>query len=434
MNEQSLWVQTATKPYFESLSGDRKTDVLIIGGGLSGILTAYLLQQRNVDCILCEAREIGGGITQNTTAKVTVAHGLLYDRLLCRYGKNVAQGYLLAQREALAEYRRLSGLYFFDFEERDSYVYSKDSRSKVEEEVNAINGIGGKAEFVQELPLPFSTEGAVLMRGQAQMHPLKLAYVLAKHLPIYENTPILELTPKYARCAHGRIFAKKIVVATHFPFLNKHGLYFLKLYQHRSYVLALENAPKLQGMYVDEDLMGLSFREYDGLLLLGGGSHRTGKQGGAWQELELFAAQHYPHSQAVYRWATQDCMTLDGIPYIGQYSKNTPDLYVATGYNKWGMTNSMVAARLLSDMILGKKNRYAEIFDPSRSIFRPQLAVNAFESVLGLVTPTVPRCPHLGCALKYNRQEHSWDCPCHGSRFTEDGRLIDNPATGDRKK
>lgn len=433
MNEQSLWTENTTRPYFESLVGDRKTDVLIIGGGLSGLLTAYFLQQRNVDCILCEAQEICGGITKNTTAKVTVAHGLIYDRLLCRYGKNVAAGYLLAQKEALDEYRRLSGLYFFDFEERDSYVYSKESRSKLEEEVNAINGIGGKAEFVQELPLPFPTEGAVLVRGQAQMHPLKLAYALAKHLPIYENTPILELTPKYARTAHGRIFAKKIVVATHFPFLNKHGLYFLKLYQHRSYVLALENAPKLQGMYVDEDLMGLSFREYDGLLLLGGGAHRTGKQGGSWQELELFAAQHYPRTRAVCRFATQDCMTLDGIPYIGQYSKKTPNLYVATGYNKWGMTNAMVAARLLSDLILGKRNRYEAVFDPSRSIFRPQLAVNAFESVLGLITPTVPRCPHLGCALKYNRQEHSWDCPCHGSRFTEDGRLIDNPATGDRK-
>ena len=126
-------------------------------------------------------------------------------------------------------------------------------------------------------------------------------------------------------------------------------------------------------------------------------------------------------------------MSLDGVPYIGRYSKNTPDLYVATGFNKWGMTASMVAANLLSDLVQGKENVYTPVFSPSRSMFTKQLAINAFESVAGLVTPTTPRCPHLGCALKYNPDEHSWDCPCHGSRFTEAGQLINNPATDDKK-
>ena len=126
-------------------------------------------------------------------------------------------------------------------------------------------------------------------------------------------------------------------------------------------------------------------------------------------------------------------MTLDGIPYIGQYSKRTPDFYVATGFNKWGMTSSMVAAKLLTDMILGKKNDYVSVFSPSRSIIRPQLASNAGHAIINLLTPTAPRCPHVGCALKYNKQEHSWDCSCHGSRFDEDGKLLDNPATKDKK-
>ena len=126
-------------------------------------------------------------------------------------------------------------------------------------------------------------------------------------------------------------------------------------------------------------------------------------------------------------------MTLDGVPYIGQYARSTPDLFVATGFNKWGMTSAMVAATVLTDMVQGKMNEYASVFSPSRSILRPQLAINAFESILGLLTPTVPRCPHLGCALKYNPQEHSWDCPCHGSRFTDHGTLIDNPATDDKR-
>lgn len=127
-------------------------------------------------------------------------------------------------------------------------------------------------------------------------------------------------------------------------------------------------------------------------------------------------------------------MTLDGVPYIGRYSKRTPDFYVATGFNKWGMTSSMVSARILTDMITGRKNPYAPVFSPSRSILHPQLAVNAFESAVNLLTPSSKRCPHLGCALKWNPQEHSWDCPCHGSRFTQNGKIIDNPATGDLKK
>ena len=127
-------------------------------------------------------------------------------------------------------------------------------------------------------------------------------------------------------------------------------------------------------------------------------------------------------------------MSLDSVPYIGQYSKNTPDFYVATGFNKWGMTSSMVAAELLTDLILGKPNDFADLFSPSRSMLRPQLAVNGFESVVGLLTPSKKRCPHLGCALKYNKAEHSWDCPCHGSRFSESGRVLDNPANGNLKK
>lgn len=428
MEHKSLWQETAAKPYLEGLSGDVRTDVLIIGGGLSGILTAYFLQRRGVNCILCEAGEICGGVTQNTTAKVTVQHGLMYDRLLCRYGKYTAQGYLFAQQEALREYEALSKSYFFDFEKRDSFVFAKENRAKLEEEVDAINGIGGKAEFVRELSLPIETVGAVCVRDQAQMHPLKLAYALARHLPIFENTRILELTPRYARHARGKIFAEKIVVCTHFPIFNRKGLYFLKMYQHRSYVLGLENARGVRGMYLDESDTGLSFREYDGMLLLGGGAHRTGKKGGGWQELEQFAARKYPHANPVYRWATQDCMTLDGIPYIGLYSKTTHHLYVATGYNKWGMTNSMVAARLLSDRILEKKNPYAKVFAPERSVPISALLRNVAASTVGLLTPTVPRCSHLGCALKYNKQEHTWDCPCHGSRFAKDGTLLNEPA------
>ena len=147
----------------------------------------------------------------------------------------------------------------------------------------------------------------------------------------------------------------------------------------------------------------------------------------------MFARRHWPEAAPAARWATQDCMTLDGVPYIGPYARHTPGLYVASGFNKWGMTSAMVAAMLLTDLILGRNNPWAAVFSPTRTVLRPQLAANVLESALGLLTPTVPRCPHMGCALRYNPQERSWDCPCHGSRFGEDGRLLDNPATDDKQ-
>ena len=204
----------------------------------------------------------------------------------------------------------------------------------------------------------------------------------------------------------------------------------MKLYQHRSYVLALKNAKIPQGMYVDEKGTGLSFRGYGEYLLLGGGGHRTGKGGGAWQELRAFAGKTYPQAREVAHWAAQDCMSLDGIPYIGKYSQNTVDCYVATGFNKWGMSSAMTAAMLLADMVTGKKNPYAQVFDPSRSMLHAQLLVNGVETLANFLIPSKRRCPHLGCVLKWNKAEHSWDCPCHGSRFAEDGRLLDNPANG----
>lgn len=428
---ESIWRSTAPRVGFRALQGDKSTDVLIVGGGIAGILCAYKLKEAGVYCMLVEAEEICGGITKNTTAKITLGHGLLYDKLIRRFGEEKARQYLEAQIKAGREYARLCESIDCDYETRDSYVYSLNNGKKIEKEVAALNRLGVKAEFSEARELPFKVAGAVRVNDQAQFHPLKFLYSIAKELPIYEHTKVLELTPQKARTSRGIISYKRLIVATHFPILNKHGLYPLKLYQHRSYVLALKNAQRVDGMYVDESHTGLSFRSVGDYLLLGGGGHRTGKSGGCFRELEAFARKHYPNAEIVGKWATQDCMTLDDVPYIGQYARSTPDLFVATGFNKWGMTNAMVAADVLSDLVQGKTNAYSSVFSPQRSVFRPQLAVNAFESIVGLLTPTVPRCPHLGCALKYNRAEHTWDCSCHGSRFTERGELIDNPATDD---
>ena len=431
---ESLWEQTWQKPNFPALEGDRKTDVLIIGGGMAGILCAYQLHRAGVPYLLAEAETIGGGITKNTTAKITSQHGLIYHQLIAKFGIEKARQYLAANEAALDAYRQLCRTMDCDFEEKDAYTYAIDDRGMVERELKALEKLGFPAAFADKLPLPFPVAGAVKFSNQAQFHPLKFICGIAKGLHIYEHTRVQQLIGTTAVTDHGRIRAKKVIVATHFPFLNKHGNYFIKLYQHRSYVLALKNAPNVNGMYLGQGQTGMSFRNYKDLLLIGGGDHRTGKQGGGWHKLRDFAQWHYPQAEEQSHWATQDCMSLDGVPYIGPYSASTRGLYVATGFNKWGMTTSMVSAMLLSDLVQGKENPYAAVFSPSRSMLHPQLALNGLEAVTSLLTPTPKRCPHLGCALKWNSAEHTWDCPCHGSRFAQDGTLIDNPATGDLKK
>lgn len=431
--KKSVWTDSIEIPQFESLDGDRKTDVLIIGGGLCGLLCAYFLQRAGIDYILVEGDRIAKGITKNTTAKITFLHGLVYSNIINSIGKEKAQMYLNANKAALQEYEKMCGSMDCDFEKKSAYTYSMKNRQKIENEVRALHRLGINAEFTDDLELPFKTAGAVRVDNQAQFNPLKFIAEISKELHIYEKTFIRDITPHTAIADNGKITADKIIVTTHFPFINKHGNYYLKLYQHRSYAAAFENAQKMEGMYVDEYNKGMSFRSYKNLLFIGGGGHRTGKKGGNWNEIYDFAKRYYPDSTEKYSWAAQDCMSLDKIPYIGLYSKRTPDLYVASGFNKWGITSSMAAAMILTDMVRGKKSEFAEVFSPQRSILKPQLAVNGFEVVMNLLTPTPKRCPHLGCALKWNRSEHTWDCPCHGSRFEESGKLIDNPSTGNAK-
>ena len=431
---KSLWLSKNTLPRFPSFEGDKKTDVLIIGGGLCGILCAYELDKLGVDYILLEGERICEKTSGNTTAKITSQHGLIYKDIVKKYGVEAAEKYHRINERAISEYAHLCENIDCSFERKDNYIYSLSSPRKLDEEMEALEKISAKAKHFPSLSeLPFDVAGAIRFSSQAQFDPIAFVSAIAPKLNIFENSHVMGYDGK---CYYGRNFkvkAEKVIVATHFPIFNKIGFFSLKLYQHRSYVIALEGAQKAEGMYVDECDKGLSFRSYGDQLLLGGGGHRTGKQGGCWQELEEFAAKYYKDAKIKTKWATQDCMTLDGVPYVGHYSRSIPNVFVATGFNKWGMTNAMASADILCDLISGKANRYSAVFSPSRTMIRPQLAANVFESAVGLLTPTAPRCPHLGCALKYNRAEHSWDCPCHGSRFAEDGQLIDNPATDDKK-
>ncbi len=427
---KELWNETVKMPRFLPLTEDLKTDVLIIGGGLAGLLTAWRLEQAGVSYALIEADRICGGVTARTTAKITAQHGLLYQKLIPKYGSDRARAYYEIQQWAVREYERLCRGMDCDFEQKDAYLYAREELRPLMKELTALQRMGLTCDLQKDLPLPFAAVG-IRMTEQGQFNPLKFAAAIAGALNLYEQTPALAYDGTAVQTPGGRITAKKIVVATHFPIFNKHGGFFMKLYQQRSYVLGLEGVPPLDGMFLEEG--GLSLRSYGNVLLLGGGNHRTGKTGVGWESLAKAARQYYPAGRVRYRWATQDCISLDGMPYIGRYAKRKEDLYVATGFNKWGMTGSMVASRLLSDLILGRETPERSLFEPSRSLLHGQLFANGAETLIGLLRFKKPRCPHMGCALQWNPHERSWDCPCHGSRFNEHGRLLENPATGNIK-
>lgn len=413
------------------LEGDIKTDVLVIGAGLTGILTAYRLKQAGVDCVVAEAKTVGSGVTKNTTAKITAQHGLIYADAIKRFGVEQARRYYDANTWAIQEYRGLSEQYPCDIEEKTAYVYTVRDRAKLEREAAAYGKIKLSARIEERPHIPIQTLGALSMENQAQFHPLKLLLPLFEGLRIYENTFVRAITRNKAITNKGTITAKSIVLATHFPLVNIPGLYFIKMYQHRSYVIALENAPLPEGMYVDERQDGHSFRTYQNLLFIGGGDHKTGKKGGGLLELRGLAGKAYPDARERYAWAAQDCMTLDGLPYIGRHRAGKNDLYVATGFQKWGMTSSMVASKLLCDLITVGRSEWEELYSPQRSILRPQLAVNAFSAAVGLLSIGGPRCSHMGCKLHKNGVEGSWDCSCHGSRYDRKGHVLDNPAKRD---
>ena len=424
---ESIWQKSTRLPCFEPLSEDISLDVLVIGGGLCGLITLWKLQKRGISAALIEADRICAHTSGHTTAKITSGHSLIYQKIAKKYGLSAARKYLMANEAALEEYRRLSKEIDCDFEEKDNYIYSTNNLEAIEEEAAVLKRIGFPASVVRESELPIKIAGAVKYPRQAQFNPLRFAKKIAEGARIYEKTRALEIKDGRVITDRGTVRAKKIIVATRFPILNRVGLFFMKMYQYRSYVIALDGGFELDGMYVDAEDGGFSFRSYKGTLLLGGGGHRTGDGSGGFSELREFGKRHFD-APITASFATEDTITLDGIPYIGKYSKMTKNLYTATGFNKWGMTASMLAAEILCDEAEGKKNEFSAVFSPSRNMLSMKLISNGAHTALGLVTPRVPRCSHLGCALKWNKEEHSWDCSCHGSRFSKDGELLDGPA------
>jgi len=459
-----------------SLDYDLETEVAIIGGGLAGILTAFKLKEKGIDSVILESSKTANGQTKNTTAKITSQHGLIYADLIKNFGLEKARQFADANQKAIAEYKRIieENNIDCDFEALPAYLYSTSETETLIKEDEAARKLGLPSSFTTTVALPFPVRGAVRFEGQAQYNPLKFIKAISDSFTIFENTQVKSVEDNLIKTVSNTVKAKHIVFATHYPFINVPGYYFLRLHQERSYVIALKNAQQLDGMYYSMDEKGYSFRNYGELLLLGGENHRTGENstGGRYNSLRRAAKQIYPQSQETACWSAQDCITMDYVPYIGQYSAGTPNWYVATGFCKWGMTSSMVSAMIISDMITGIENPYAEVFSPQRFNMAsvPNALKDTGQAIKGLVLKRVtvakailyelpighggivdteegtagvykdeqgrtytvsPTCPHLGCRLEWNPDEKSWDCPCHGSRFDYKGYLLDNPAQTD---
>jgi glycine/D-amino acid oxidase-like deaminating enzyme/nitrite reductase/ring-hydroxylating ferredoxin subunit len=481
----SLWVDTAP-PRAERppLREDVEADVVVIGGGIVGITTALLLQEAGVDVVLLEANRLACGVSGFTTAKVSSQHGLIYDRLRSRFGLQAAGAYGAANESALAwmaERVERDGI-DCDWRRRPSYAYVTGDRGKAEREAEAAVEAGLPATFTEDTGLPYAVAGAVRFDHQAEFHPRKYLLALAEGLDrVYERTHAVDVDVD-ERCAvkspGGRVTADRIVVATHYPFLDR-SLAFARVHPQRSYALVCRIAGEPPpGMYISGDSPTRSVRavpvEGEELLLVGGEGHRTGEGGDTEEKyaaLERFAREHWAVESLGYRWSSQDNTTIDTLPYVGPVAPGADRVLMATGFAKWGMTGGTAAAHILAGRLQGQTSAWAKLFDPNRLNLRAaaprfveenakaglhmlgdrlrhrgtrpieELAPGEGDIVRhrgekvaghrredGTLVAVSPVCTHLGCQVNWNTAERSWDCPCHGSRFSSDGDVLQGPA------
>lgn len=492
----SLWLDSTKYTYnFNTLSENIKTDVCVIGSGIFGITCAYYLCKLGYNVVIIEKDEtIVAKTTAYTTGKITSQHGLFYNYLINSYGKKIAKDYLDANEESIVNIKNIidSEKIKCDFEYQNNYVYAteKTDLPSIEKEVKAVNSLGFNCEFVTKTGLPFPVEGAICFKNQAQFNPLKYIYslcdkIISNNGEIYANTIATNIEKdldNYIVYANKhKISAKYVIVATHYPFLKISGLYFTKMYQSTSYIIAIDPKKTLfNGMYINNSTPIFSYRtaKYKGkdLLLIAGADHKSGKPSSyenSYGILEKEAKKYYPNCEILYRWNTEDCISLDKIPYIGSYSLSIPNVFVGTGFKKWGMTSSNIAANIIVDKICKKTNKYEYIYRSSRlkpiknsdefknmlvqstkslflDKFRPtnmsfeNIANNSgsiieinnekigiYKDSNGNIYAVKPICTHLGCLLSWNDIDKTWDCPCHGSRFNYDGKNLYNPALKD---
>lgn len=492
---EPYWISSVEKNDYPVLNEDVNVDVAIIGGGIVGITTAFLLKNKGIKVAILEANRIMHGTTGHTTAKITSQHNLIYNNLITKFGEEKARQYAEANEKAihfiadLVQEKNID----CDFCWRSAYVYTQSDEyvDKIEKEVSAASSLGIKASYLDKIPLPFNIKAAVRFDKQAQFHPLRYLQVLASEIPkdgsyIFEHTKVVDLEGEKCTviASNGKkVKASNIIIASHFPCYDGLGMYFARIYTEKSYVLGVKLKEKLaEGMFITAEDPGRSIRSQkyeDGeIVLVGGEHHKTGNSKNTnihYENLSNFARKNFNVESIIYRWSTQDCMTVDGVPYVGHLTSKTKNIYVATGFGKWGMTNGTVSAAILTDFITKGDSKWASVYDPSRfdiiasGVKLVKENLDVAEKLIGGKLAPVPKdvevnngeatvvsingerigayrddngklymvdvtCTHLGCELVWNEAEKTWDCPCHGSRFNYDGENIEGPAFNPLKK
>jgi glycine/D-amino acid oxidase-like deaminating enzyme/nitrite reductase/ring-hydroxylating ferredoxin subunit len=491
---QSLWIASTSETSYAALTEGVEVDVAVLGGGIAGVTAAFVLKGAGKTVALLDSARIVQGATGYTTAKVTAAHSTAYTTVFRNFGERGARIYADANRAGLDFIAaRIAELAIeCDFERKPNYVYceSPDERKQVEDECRAVQKAGLAATLVDETPLPFQIECAFRVDDQAQFHPRKYLLALGGAIDgdgshVFELTRALDVSgsgPVRVETDRGVLSARDVVVASHLPFLDR-GLFFTKAHPQRSYAVAARVSADQDpaGMYINVGSPTRSIRtardEQGLLLLLGGEGHKPGAEpdtAARYEALEQFGRRHWQAEEFPYRWSTQDYMPVDGVPYVGRLTRRSHHVYVATAFKKWGMTNGTAAALILADLILGRPNTWAKLFNAKRlkpvasaplfvkenasvakHFFRDRLnrgdpadidalapgegklvRVNgrktaAYRDEHGRLHTSSPICTHLGCHVSWNPAERTWDCPCHGSRFSGEGRVVQGPATRD---
>lgn len=489
---EPFWREGFQLPTYEPMEQDQTVDVAIIGGGITGITAAYLLVKEGVKVALVEAGRLLNGTTGHTTAKVTAQHGLIYDEFVQHFGVEKTRLYYEANTEAIQFIKATIDQLKIncDWQEEGAYLYATSDQyvKKLEKELVAYRKLSIEGDLTDGIPLGIDIQQALSMKHQAHFHPLNYLSQLVQQFVknggrIFEQTTAVNVEEgsKHTQVLmrNGtKINCQAVLCCSHFPFYEGKGFYFSRMYAKRSYLIAVKPENDYPGgMYLGIDPPKRSIRSAkrkgETLLLIGGESHKTGQGKDTlehYKALEAFAREQIGIKDILYRWSAQDLTTLDKLPYIGAITKHQPHILVATGYRKWGMTNGTHAALLLRDLVLKRENRFKDLFAPSRFYVDPSLkhffmdnvdvakhlikgklefpsvelkdltndqgavvhihgkrkgAYKDLEGNLHIVDTT---CTHLGCELNWNHGDRTWDCPCHGSRFSYKGEVIEGPA------
>ena len=491
----SLWVGTTREaPQFHELHGDLETDVVVVGAGIAGLTAAALIKADGRRVVVVDAGRVAAGVTGYTTAKLTVLHGLIFDDLISAFGEEGAGKYANANLAGMATVADLTASHGIecDLERRPAYTYTTDPAmvDKITAEVAAAQRLGLVAEFTTDTDLPYPVEAAIRVDDQAQFHPRRYCMGLARAVDgaatsaVFERTRALSIDDEGDRCRvetdHGTITSEFVIQATHLPFSDTGG-FFARSHPMRSYALSARlDGPVPQGMYLSVDSPSRSVRSArmngEEVVILGGEGHKVGQDPDTRQRyaaLEEWSRAQFPINSIDYRWSAQDYMPVDHVPFVGPVSAGRDRVLVATGFKKWGMSNGSAAGLMLADRIAGRQNPYADFFDTNRLNPRQSVKelikenanvakrfvgdrlrtetrsvadlapgeaavlvegkerVAAYRDEAGTVHAVSPVCTHMGCTVTWNTAETTWDCPCHGSRFSCDGEVIQGPAVKD---